>query len=82
MSTIFILGASTPPGIPITVEPKSLDADRIEQLENEKEQLSASLFALTTRFAQVNMKLCFHFSYFCPYFIQMLLLNFSFITDE
>ena len=50
---LYFLGAAMPPGIPVTVEPKSFDMDRIEQLENEKEQLNASLFALTTRFAQV-----------------------------
>ena len=52
---IVYLGASTPPGIPVTVEPKSIDPTRLEQLEMEKEQLSASLFALTTRFAQVML---------------------------
>nr|CAB3265831.1 RUN domain-containing protein 1-like [Phallusia mammillata] len=51
------LGASASPDLPIMAEPRSLQEDRVQELIDEKEQLSSSLFSLTTRFAQIQFRL-------------------------
>ncbi|XP_076822169.1 RUN domain-containing protein 1-like isoform X2 [Clavelina lepadiformis] len=51
------LGASASDDLPVTMEPKRSESNRIEQLEVEKEHLSSCLFSLTTKFAQIQFRL-------------------------
>jgi len=54
---LLFAGASSSPDLPVTTEPQSLGMEKVQELIEEKEQLSASLFQLTTRFAQVLVEI-------------------------